>query len=62
MGVSKFHEHFLKRVIQGTFLLYYFKIGPAVPEEKNCKEMLKNSIALPWQPEFLMESDSVKNF
>ena len=26
---------------------------------KNC---LKNSISLPWQPEFLMESNSVKNF
>ena len=23
---------------------------------------LKNSILLPWQPEFLMESNSVKNF
>ena len=26
---------------------------------KNC---LKNSISLPWQPEFLMESNSVNNF
>ena len=35
----------------------YFKIGPAVPEIlKNC---LKNSISLPWKPEFLMESNSV---
>ena len=52
MDGSKFREHFLKRVIQGTFLLNYFKIGPAVPEEKNCKELLKNSIVLPWPPEF----------
>ena len=28
-------------------------------EPWNC---LKNSISLPWQPEFLMESNSVNNF
>ena len=29
---------------------------------KNCLKNLKNSISLPWQPEFLMESNSVKKF
>ena len=41
MDVSKFREQFLKRVTQGTFLCNYFKIGPAVPEEKIFKELLK---------------------
>ena len=60
LGRSKFCEQFLKRVTQGTFLWYYFKIGPAVSEKKIFKELLKNSIA--WQPEFLMESNSVNKF
>ena len=38
---SKFHEHFLKRVTQGTFLWNYFKIRPAVSEKKIFKELLK---------------------
>ena len=37
-------------------------IGPTVPEEKIFKELLKKFISLPWQPEFLMESNSVNNF
>ena len=41
LGKSKFREHFLKRVTQGTFLWNYFKIGPAVLEEKIFKELLK---------------------
>ena len=36
----KFHEQSLKRVTQGTFLLSYFKIGPAVPD-KILKELFK---------------------
>ena len=38
---SKFHEHFFKTVTQGTILWNYFKIGPAVSEEKIFKEFLK---------------------
>ena len=34
MKGSKFREHFLKRVTQGTFLWNYFKIWPAVSEKK----------------------------
>ena len=34
-------DQFLKRVPQVTFLLNYFKIAPAVPEEKIFKELLK---------------------
>ena len=47
-GQIKFHEQFLKRVTQRTFLWNYFKIGPAVPEEKIFKELLKkfNFIAM----------------
>ena len=30
---SKFREHFLKKVTQGTFLWNYFKIGPGASEE-----------------------------
>ena len=41
MDGSKFREHFLKRVTQGTFLRNRFKIGPVVPEEKIFKELLK---------------------
>ena len=41
LGKSKFREHFLKRVTQGTFLWNYFKIGPAVLEDKIFKELLK---------------------
>ena len=41
LGGSKFCEQFLKRVTKQTFLLNYFKIGPAVPEEKIFKELLK---------------------
>ena len=37
---SKFREHFLKRVIQETFLWNYFKIWPAVSETKIFKEFL----------------------
>ena len=40
MDRSKFHEQFLKRVIQGTFLWNYFKTWPAIPEEKIFKEFL----------------------
>ena len=40
-GGSKFREQLLKRVTQGTFLRNYLKIGPAVPEEKIFKELLK---------------------
>ena len=32
MHVSKFRKHFLKRVMQGTLLWNYFKIGPVVSE------------------------------
>ena len=39
MDGSKLHEKLLKRVTQGTFLRNYFKIGPAVPEEKTFKEL-----------------------
>ena len=38
---SNFCEQFLKRVTQGTILWNYFKIGPAVSEEKIFKEFLK---------------------
>ena len=38
MEKSKFHEQFLKRVDQGTFLWNYFKIGQEVPEEKVFKK------------------------
>ena len=31
-------------------------------EKKNSKISLKNSIWLPWQPEFLMESNSANTF
>ena len=41
MNCSIFREQCLKRVTHGTFLLNYFKIGPAVPEEKIFKELLK---------------------
>ena len=41
MNGSKFREQFLKRVTQGTFLRNYFQIGPAVPQEKNFKALLK---------------------
>ena len=34
-------NNFLKGSSQGTSLWHYFKIGPAVPEEKIFKEMLK---------------------
>ena len=34
MDRSKFHEQFLIRVTQGTFLWNYFKIGPADSEKK----------------------------
>ena len=40
MDGSKFRGQFLKRVSQGTFLWNYFKIEPAVPEEKIFKELL----------------------
>ena len=40
MDGSKFHTQFLKRVTQGTFPWNYFKIRPAVPEEKIFKELL----------------------
>ena len=33
-----------------------------VPEEKIFKKLLKNSISLPWQQEFFMESNSVNKF
>ena len=48
LGRSKFREQFLKRVTQGTFMWNYFKIGPAVSEEKAFKEWLKkfNFIAM----------------
>ena len=48
MDWSKFRKQFLKRVTQGTFLWNYFKIGPAVSEEKIFKELLKkfNFIAM----------------
>ena len=114
---SKFCEHFLKRVTQGTFLRKLFqnltcsfgeedflKISSCPfsarsphspepcfradqnfannflkksPKEHSCEiisksdqwfkrrflqNCLKNSISLPWQPEFLMESNSVNNF
>ena len=58
MDGSKFHDQFLNRVTQRTFLWNYFKIRPSVSE----KNYLKNSISLPWQPQFLMESNSVNNF
>ena len=38
---SKFHGQVLKRVTQETFLWNYFKIGPAVPEEKIFEELHK---------------------
>ena len=38
---SKFHEHFSKRVTQGTILWNYFKIRPEVSEEKIFKKFLK---------------------
>ena len=38
---SKIREQVLKRVSQGTILWNYFKIGPAVSEEKIFKEILK---------------------
>ena len=38
---SKFGERFLKRVTEGTILWNYFKIGPAVAEEKIFKKILK---------------------
>ena len=41
MDGSKFCIQFLKRVTQGIFLRNYFKIGPAVPEGKIFKELLK---------------------
>ena len=41
LGQSKFREQFLKRVIQGTFLRNYFKIGPTFSEEEIFKELLK---------------------
>ena len=41
MDRPKFHEQCFKRVTQGTFLWNYFKIGPAIPEEKIFKEHLK---------------------
>ena len=40
MEGSKFHDHFLKRVTQGTFLSNYFKIWPAVSEKKIFYEFL----------------------
>ena len=38
---SKFREQIFKGITQGTILLNYFKIGPAVSEEKIFKEFLK---------------------
>ena len=40
-GRIKILQTFLKRVTKGTFLWNYFKIGPAVQEEKILKELLK---------------------
>ena len=41
---SKFREQFLKRVPQRTFLWNYFKIFPAVQEEKILKDLLQKSV------------------
>ena len=51
---QNFANNCLKRVTQGKFLWIYLKIGPRFKRKKNLKNCLKNSISLPWQPEFLI--------
>ena len=36
-------------------------LGLMVSDKKICKDLKKNSVLLPWQPEFLKESNYFKN-
>ena len=58
---SKFREQILNQVPK-EYLLKFFKKFTSDFREKIFKEFLKNLFGLPWQPEFLVKSNSVSKF
>ena len=63
MDGSKFREQFLKKGSPKEHSCEIIsKSDQRFQRRRFLKKCLKNSISLPWQPEFLMESNSVNNF
>ena len=62
LGRSKFHEHFWKGSPKEHSCEFISKSDQRFLRRRFLKNCLINSISLPWQPEFLMESNSVFKF
>ena len=59
---QNFANNFQKRSPKEHFCEIISKSDQRFQRRRFLKNCLKNSISLPWQPEFLMESNSVNNF
>ena len=62
LGRSKFTNNFRKGSPKEHSFEIISKSDQWFQRRRFLKNCLKNSILLPWQPEFLMESNSVNNF
>ena len=59
---QNFANNFWKRSPKEHFFKIISKLDQQFQMRRFLKNCLKNSISWPWQPEFLMESNSVNNF